>query len=178
LTEAVARQTLGFVRLQASDYAGAVEELEKAVKLIWANFYFLEVVGPTYPLLIESLLGPRWSEAAGGPGRTVSRKAWREARVARYMGWNNPNYGPHALRVSGRAAYALGKTKRATDLFGRAIVAAEKLGARYDLARAFLDASRVIPEKADEYRRRGQQLLDELGAVVPEAERNHGQAST
>ena len=47
---------------------------------------------------------------------------------------------------------------------------AEALGARYDLARAYLDASLVIPEKAEEYRRRGQQLLDELGAVVPEAE--------
>jgi hypothetical protein len=39
-------------------------------------------------------------------------------------------------------------------------------------ARAYLDASRVIPAKADEYRRRGQQLLAELGAVVPEAERD------
>ncbi len=28
-----------------------------------------------------------------------------------------------------------------------------------------------IPEKADDYRRRGQRLLDELGAVIPEAER-------
>ena len=40
-----------------------------------------------------------------------------------------------------------------------------------DLARALLDASLVIPEKADQYRRRGHQLLDQLGAVVPEAER-------
>ena len=92
------------------------------------------------------------------------------AAFARFIGWRFPNYGPHALRVSGRAAFALGKTKKAADYFERAIVAAEKLGARYDLARAYLDASRVIPEKADEYRRRGQQLLDELGAVVPEAE--------
>jgi len=38
-------------------------------------------------------------------------------------------------------------------------------------ARALLDASRVIPDRADDYRRRGQQLLDELGAAIPEAER-------
>ena len=74
---------------------------------------------------------------------------------------------PHALRVSGRAAYALGKTKKATGFFERAIAAAEKHGARYDLARALLDASRVIPDRFDDYRRRGQQLLDELRSRRP-----------
>ena len=53
-------------------------------------------------------------------------------------------------------------------------VSAQTLCARSDLARAYLDASRVIPEKAGDYRRRGQQLLAELGAVVPEAEREFG----
>jgi hypothetical protein len=100
----------------------------------------------------------------------VAKKANRESRFARFFGWRFPNYGPHALRVSGRAAYALGRSKKAAKYFERSIIAAEKLGARYDLARALLDASLVIPEKTDEYRRRGQQLLDELGAVVPEAE--------
>ncbi len=75
------------------------------------------------------------------------------------------------MRVSGRAAYALGKTRKAAGYFERAILAAEKLGARYDLARALLDAARLVPDRADDYRRRGQQILDELGAVVPEAER-------
>ena len=122
-------------------------------------------------MLVESLLGPRWADADGGPSRAVTRKAWREARVARFVGWRYPNYGAHALRVSGRAAYALGKTKNSAGYFERAIAAALELGARYDLARAYLDASRVIPAKANEYGRRGQQLLDELGAVVPDAER-------
>jgi hypothetical protein len=123
--------------------------------------------------LVESLLGPNWanSESRGGPSRAVARKAWRESRFARFIGWRFPNYAPHTLRVSGRAAFALGKAKQAVRCFERAIAAAEKLGARYDLARAYLDASRVVREKADEYRRLGQELLDELGAVVPEAER-------
>ena len=99
-----------------------------------------------------------------GPSR---RKAWRESRFARFIGWRFPNYGPHALRVSGRAAFALGKTRQAARYLERSIAAAEELGARYDLARALLDASRVIPEKADDYRRRGQQLLDELGRRRP-----------
>ncbi len=120
---------------------------------------------------VESLLGPRWASRQGGPSRAVARKAWRKSRFARFIGWLFPNYGAHALRVTGRAAFAVGKTKRAATYLERAIVAAENLGARYDLARALLDASLVIPEKADDYRRRGQQLLDELGAVIPEAER-------
>jgi len=65
----------------------------------------------------------------------------------------------------------LGKTKAAARYLKRATAAAETLGARNDLARALLDASRVLPDRAAAYRRRGQQLLDELGAVVPEAER-------
>ena len=73
--------------------------------------------------------------------------------------------------MSGRAAYALGQTSKAAGYFERGIAAALKLGARYDLFRAYPDASRVIPEKTDEDRRRGQQVLDELGAAVPEAER-------
>jgi tetratricopeptide (TPR) repeat protein len=162
---------LGFVRLQSSDYSGARAALEKSRDRIVRTYCPFEFAGPTLPLLVESLLGPRWAGADDGPSRAVARKAWREARVARFVGWRYPNYAAHSLRVSGRAAYALRKTKKAIGFFERSITAAEKHGARYDLARALLDASRVIPDRTDDYRRRGQQLLDELGAVVPEAER-------
>jgi tetratricopeptide (TPR) repeat protein len=173
LTVAIAHGVEGFARLQSSDYARARAALESSRRTINRTFFLIECVGPTYPLLVESLLGPRWADAEslGGPSRAVARKAWRESHFARFIGWRFPNYGPHALRVSGRASFALGKAKKAVRFFERAIVAAEKLGARYDLARAYLDASRVVREKADEYRRLGQELLDELGAVVPEAER-------
>ena len=163
---------LGFVRLQASDYAGAREALERSRSRLVRDAFVIEYGGPTFPLLVESLLGPNWAQPRGGQNRAIDRKAWREARTARCIGWIYPNYRPHALRVSGRAAFTLGKTKAAASYFERSIAAAEKLGARYDLARAYLDASLVIPEKADDYRRRGQQLLDELGAVVPDAERS------
>src|SRR5262249_52768889 len=128
---------------------------------------------PTYPLLVESLLGPRWlaAETEGGPSRAVARRAWRESRFARFVGWRYPNYHPHALRVSGRAAFAMGKPKKAARYLEKSIAAAQALGARYDLARALLDASRVTPSRADDLRRRGQALLHELGAAVPEAER-------
>ena len=55
--------------------------------------------------------------------------------------------------------------------FERSIAAAEKLGAHYDVARGYLDLARVVPGRSAEYQWRGQSLLEELGAVVPEAER-------
>ncbi len=170
-TIGIGGSVLSFARLQASDYAGARQRGRAARSTSVRALCVYEFVGDVFPLLVESLLGPRWAEREGGPARGVARKAWRESRVARFAGWLYPNYGPHALRVSGRAAFALGKTRQAARYLERAIVAAERLGARYDLARSLLDASRVIPEKAEDYRRRGQRLLDELGAVVPEAER-------
>ena len=169
----IAYNHLGFVRLQASDYSGARAALEKSRDRIIRTYCPFEFAGPTFPSLVESLLGPRWADADGGPGRAVARKAWREARVARFFGWRYPNYAAHALRVSGRVAYALGKTRKAARHLEQAIAKAEQHGAHYDLARSLLDAARVIPERAADYRRRGQQLLDELGAVVPEAELLH-----
>ena len=163
---------LGFVRLQASDYSGARAALEQSRSSVKRTFFFIEFVADLYPMLVESLLGPHWADAEGGPSRAVARKASRESRFARFIGWRYPNYPParparqRPCRLCPRQAEESG-----AQYLERSIAAAEKLGARYDLARALLDASRVIPERADDYRRRGQQLLDELGAVVPEAER-------
>jgi tetratricopeptide (TPR) repeat protein len=169
----IAWQVLGFVRLQASDYAGARAALEQSRATVRRTLALVEFVGSFSPLLVESLLGPRWAdaEAEGGPSRTVARQAWRESRFARFIGWRFPNYRAHAWRVSGRAAFARGRTRTASLYFERAITAAEALGARYDLARSLLDAARVLPDRTYDYRRRGQQILDELRAVVPEAER-------
>lgn len=132
---------------------------------------FFDFGVPTFAGVVESRLGPYWWKVDGGPARSVARRAARESLVARFAAWRFPNYRPLALRVSGRAAQALGKSKQAARYFERAIATAETLGARYDLARAYLDASHVIPAKADTYLRLGRELLAELGAVVPEAER-------
>ncbi len=167
----IAEQVLGFVRLQASDYAGARAALERSAAIVIRTMSLIEFVAPVYALLPESLLGPNWADSSGYPNRKVARKAWRESGFARFIGRCYRNCGPHGLRVSGRAAFALGKRLKAARYFEQSIQAAEKLGARYDLARAYLDASRVIAEKSVEYSNRGQRLLDELGAVVPEAER-------
>ena len=68
ITEILAEGTLGFVRLQASDYRGARVCFERSRKTIQQKAFFFEFVGPIYPLLVESLLGPRWADTATGPG--------------------------------------------------------------------------------------------------------------
>ena len=135
------------------------------------NTYQMEFVVQTYPLLVESRLGPRWARRDGGPDRSTARGAWRLKLPRAFFRLDVSQPRPSRPPCQRPRGVRLGKTKKAARYFERAIVAADKLGARYDLARALLDASRVIPERAEEYRRRGQQLLNELGAVVPEAER-------
>ena len=172
-TIGIAYGVLGFVRLQASDYAGA-RDRARAIsgRDLSGPSCLIEFVGPTFPLLVESLLGPRWADAEGGPSRALARKAWRESRFARFIGWRLPELPPaRPARQRPRRVRPRQDEDRPRDTWSGRSLAAEKLGARYDLARALLDASLVIPDKADDYRRRGQQLLDELGAVVPEAER-------
>ncbi len=114
--------------------------------MIWTYCPF-EFVGPTFPLLVESLLGPRWADAYGGPSRTVARKAWHEARVARFFGWRYPNYGPHA-RASAAEPRTLRERPRRRPLLRAGDRGRRKHGGRYDLA-APLDASRAIPESFD-----------------------------
>jgi hypothetical protein len=137
------------------------------------KLYVIEVSVGLYPVWVESLVGPHWAKSESGPDRSTARKAWRISRLARCFGWAFPNIAPHALRASGRAAFAMGKARKAAKYFERAIIAAERHGAKYDLARALLDASLVIPGKASVYRQRGMTLLEELGAAIPQAEREY-----
>jgi hypothetical protein len=60
-TIGIAYSILGFVRLQASDYIGARDALEQSCAAVFRAFCLCEFVGPTYPLLVESLLGPHWN---------------------------------------------------------------------------------------------------------------------
>ena len=82
-----------------------------------------------------------------------------------------PNYLSHAWRACGRAVFYDGRPQMAVSCFQQAIKAAEAIGAQYDLARALLDLSRICPMQEAHYRGRGEALLKEIGAVVPEAER-------
>ena len=160
----------GFVLLQASRYADARMACEESLSVLSGCALKNDLTLGVHATLAESLLGLDWSGSPGSLGRDNLKRAWRVACKAVRAGRRFPNLLPHALRIRGRAAWAWRRRERRPDR-SRNPSTAPRPGARYDLARACLDASLVIPEKANEYRRRGQQLLDELGAVVPEAER-------
>jgi tetratricopeptide (TPR) repeat protein len=166
----VAARVRGFVLLQASRYADARVACEESRRLLIGSPFQTDLTLSVYAFLAESIMGPNWSAPPGTLDRRDLEKAWRLVRQANRSGRRFPNLLPHALRVRARAAWALGKRRTSARSLKESIDCAEKHGARYDLARAYLDASRVIPEKAEEYRRLGQKLLDELGAIVPEAE--------
>jgi tetratricopeptide (TPR) repeat protein len=169
-----ALQTLGFVQLQASDYGAARNSLEKSCRLLRNEFAFVDYSIRSYPLLVEALLGPRWFV----PGAAVNadvRRAWRLSRWALFWSWSFPNYRPHAWRSRGRATWARRKRAAAIRCFERAIECAERIGARYDLARAYLDLAEVDHHRRDECRTNAARLLTELNSVVPQAEMDRAQ---
>ena len=167
--ECVGYQELGRAQLQASDYVHARESLSRAVSLV-LGLRFFESSAPSFPLLAEAILGNKWSGQPNSIAGKDRRKAARTAFVARLTGIVFPNNRPHAYRVSGRAAAANGKAKRAIKYFDRAIVAAEKTGARCEHARALIDKSVLAHTNARADRQRGLEILKGLGCVLPDAE--------
>jgi len=98
--------------------------------------------------------------------------------VDRWAVWAAPlaNRQTQKRAVRGRGGDVV--SKKAAVFLERAIQAVHNVAARYTPARASVDAPRAIPKKALDYSRRGHELLDELGAVVPEAERLSSKGAT
>ncbi|MBP88425.1 MAG: hypothetical protein CMJ64_17210 [Planctomycetaceae bacterium] len=165
-----ALQTYGFVHLQSGDYEAAREVLEDSCKNILHDWAFIEYTVRAYPLLVESLLGPRWHDPSTQPDEKTIQRSWKMSRQARFWAWRSSNYMSHALRVRGRAAWAIGKRKKAAECFSRAIKVGENRGARFDIARACIDLSKLDVDGRGDYERRGRELLDEIGAVLPACE--------
>lgn len=164
-----ALQTFGFVQLQSGNYAEALESLQESRSIIERNWAFVDYSGRCYPLLVEALLGANWHERGLLREPKMLREAKRMARRARFWGSRFPNYMPHAWRSSGRVATAAGQHTKATAYFRRAADVAEKLGARYDVARAYIDEARATGQ-ATARGEQGLSLLDELGGVLPISE--------
>ncbi len=166
-----ALQTYGFVDLQAGDYPSARAALEQSRALIEKHWGFVDYSVRCYPLLTEAILGPRWHDKPSALSTNEVRYAWRMRRWAHFWGWRFPNYLPHALRASGRAALVRGQRKKAIHYFQSGIKSAERIGARYDLARLLIDLAKVKEDGANGYEERGHGILTEIGAVLPMGER-------
>lgn len=166
----VALQTYGFVHIQSGNYEAAREVLEQSRAMIEKEWAYVDYTIRGYPLLVESILGPHWHDRPTQISTDDARQSWRLCRRALFWGWRFPNYLPYALRVGGRTAFVLGKRRKAIDYLSRAIKAGECIGARFDVARACLDLSKLVLEGRQYYERRGRLLLEELGAALPVGE--------
>lgn len=167
---AIAQMEYGFALMQASRYAEAVESLKTAISIMNRYLHYFEIHMPVFPRLAEALLGPNWVTIHGSANnvREAKRYVGRGKMFSRVF----PNIRPHAWRMMGRYQFAAGKSQKARKSLERAIAEAEKLGARYELARAHDDLGRAFPELA-QHRDLANKILTELDAVIPEAERRH-----
>lgn len=133
---------------------------------------FFEVTLSAFSAYCESVLAMEW---VGNHSITKKdmKKAARAAIVARFCGWLFPTQTAFAFRVSGRLCAAKGKTKKALKYFDKAIAAAEKIGARYEHARALIDKSMLDHPNGMTDRERGLEMLRELECVLPVAEQEY-----
>jgi hypothetical protein len=167
LTESVLHNHQAYVELQSSEYRGARVAAERSRRLSERCFLFIEFMTRAYGLLVESLLGPHWSD----PRRDADvRYAKRIARIARIVAWRSPNHRPHVQRVLGRLQCVLGRIPRAKKHLKNSIEHARAMGAEYDLARALLDLSVLDQPHRDALRTEATAILKRIQAVIPRAE--------
>ncbi len=166
--EAVSLMELGGAYIHAGEYEKAIETLTAGCARVRKRLSYFEVVMPTFPRLVEAHLGPDWLN-----GKSVTcnpGKAKGPARLSRFFAFSFPNIVPLNYRVQGRLCFVLGKKAKAQKHFEKSIKAAKELGARYDEARARIDYGRAFPDEKSHLTQEGQAILDEIGAVLPNAE--------
>lgn len=168
LTESIAYNHAGFVCLQSSNYAKAIEAFDRSKKLIEKRFYYADFQIRTYAWLIESLIGPDWlTPRKDAQIKRAKRLKWK----AIFFGWRFPNHTAHTWRIRGRLLCVTGRPQKAARCFEKAIAGCREIGAEYDLARALLDLSVVDEHRGDELRNEAASLLKKLKGVIPYAER-------
>ncbi len=132
-TRTVALQIRGFALLQGSLYAEARAACEGSTGLLDATATRNDYTLGVYALLAESLLGPRWTDRGLSRSAADLKHAWQVSSLGARAGRRFPNLLPHALRLRGRAAWALGKTQASVRLLHQAIDQSERLDTRYEL---------------------------------------------
>ncbi|GAB5442415.1 MAG: hypothetical protein Fues2KO_27640 [Fuerstiella sp.] len=157
------------VQIQGGNYEGARDSAGHAIREVF-RLNILEISVPAFALHAEATLGLNWIANRRQLDRRSVRRANLSSWTARRIGWLFPTARPAAFRASGRVAAAAGRTWKARRFFDRAISAAERMDARYELARALIDRSLLDGPEAAKDRRRGLAILDEIQCVLPLAE--------
>ncbi|XZE56291.1 hypothetical protein SH139x_002392 [Planctomycetaceae bacterium SH139] len=165
---AISLMEAGFVYLQQSQYQEAVEAFRNSFQSMRKNWFFFEICMPLFPRMVEAALGPSWARLDGNQGGDL-KLAKRYLFGTKFFRNSYPNVRPHAYRAEGRYLFATGRIEKARRVFARALDEAEELGAKYEKARTLIDQGIAFPDLAAS-KQRGLELLEELGAVMPEAE--------
>ncbi|MCP4783492.1 MAG: protein kinase [Fuerstiella sp.] len=157
------------VCLQSANYKDARHTAKLAIRDL-PKLRFCEITVPAFGLYAEAVLAADWHVS----NRSITRRHLRQANwalvAAQLSGRLFPNIRPNMWRMSGRLAVAKGKARKALKCFGKAITAAEKIGAQYEHARTLIDRSMLDLPTAATDRERGLALLESLGCVLPDAE--------
>ncbi|WP_166825672.1 serine/threonine protein kinase [Thalassoroseus pseudoceratinae] len=167
LTDAIFLCTEGYVRIQASAYEAARFSLEAGWYLVKSRKLLMNVSVRALPYLIESLVGPNWTQPIDP---VVRKRLKRLCRVAIGMDWLYPDIASPAQRSRGRAYAAKGNTRKAVRCFAKAIRRADEFGAEYDRAKSLLDLAAVQTNGQDKLRQEAIKVLKKMESVIPRAE--------
>ncbi|MGE0277307.1 MAG: protein kinase [Nitrospiraceae bacterium] len=127
---------LGQIHLRKGDVKDALTALERSRAVIVKQQLLHDFVVGTFVIATEAL-----TEAAKEfPLQRASflRKARRELMVARLLSRVFTNWRAHTLRAWGSYEFTRGRDARGLSLLQQSIAIAEKLGSRYDVAKAHL----------------------------------------
>ncbi|XZE56294.1 protein kinase domain-containing protein [Planctomycetaceae bacterium SH139] len=166
--QSVALMEKGFALMQQSRHREAKDCFAENFAFMKRRFAFLEVNAATFPRMVEACLSAEWHNAKNSDEIDL-RTARKYLRLAKIMSYSYPNIGPHRFRVEGRFHIVKDNKTRAFKLFERAITEADRIGAKYEKARTLIDLGVAFPYRA-ECIQQGLDLLDSLGAIMPEAE--------
>ena len=125
--------------VQSSAYDEAQQLAAESLQYTWKEWALIELSLDTYPLYVEALCADLWQRGTESFSSQQRRLIARMARRSRIVGLLFPNLKVHALRVSGRACVASGNSRKGNKYFDKAIAAAQKIGAKYEQARATID---------------------------------------
>jgi tetratricopeptide (TPR) repeat protein len=166
--QSVALMEKGFALMQQSRNRAAIDCFAENFAFMKRRFAFVEVNAATFPRMVEACLSAEWHNAKRSENIDL-RTARKYLRWARIMSQFYPNIGPHRFRVDGRFHIVKEHKTRALKLFERAITEADRIGAKYEKARTLIDLGIAFPDRG-ECKQQGLDLLNELGAIMPEAE--------
>ena len=166
-TSPIRASTDAYFRLQCSDYSAGRRLAESAWAVIREGWCTIDCSLLCVPILVESIAGPDWLDPLPSHDRRAMKGSLRRATFFYRM---IPNHQAHIDRVRGRAYWRLGKQRKATRYFEKAMRAAEKKGMKYQQAKSLLDLAAVHETDRERNRAEAIRLLIKMKSVIPRAE--------